>query len=152
MPASLQNERVATAPNSASMQDGFDAVAARRKCMEIRLSLDEILVCAKKAARDLRLDRPRSPHLERFESLSMEQARVLAKIPVDDADPQLVELIRDARRSFIAFRESVRQEISGGIGPLTENAAYDQALDVVAAQSALAADNLKSVERALARD
>lgn len=84
-------------------------------------------------------------------ALTPAQARALARFPVDNGDRQLGALIRNARNSSIAFRESVRQEITGGIVSQTNNAAYDHALDTVAGRSSLAADTLKSVERVLAR-
>ena len=145
------NENSSAPGIRAVAQEGQDLIAAGRKCAEIRQALDDILAHATDGAHDLRAGLPRSRHLEKFETLSMEQARALAKFPIGTVDTRFGALVHRARASFVAFRETVRREIIGGVDTRTDNAAYELALDHVTNRSTLAAESLKSVELALSQ-
>jgi len=147
----LQDEDPAELNIGLGPQGEHDCNAASRKCAEIRLALDTILAHARKGAHDLRAGLPRSPNLEKIETLSMEQARALAKFPIGTKDARYGALVHRARASFIAFRETVRREIIGGVDLWIDNAAYELALDHVTKRSTLAAESLKSIEPALSQ-
>ena len=144
-----QKENIAATTIPAVPQDGSELLAARAICSEIREALDGILTHATNGARDLRDGVTWSWNLEQFESVSMEQVRVLARFPISTEDGRFGALVYRARASFVAFRETVRREIIGAIDCRTDDATYDLALNKMAGRSALARESLKSVEQAI---
>lgn len=124
---------------------------SRKEIGRMRESLAEILDFAEKGARDLLGGDPWSENIDRFESLSMDQARILARFPVRTNHPKLGKLMLKARETFVAFRESVRWEIIGRIFSDTTKPAYNKAIRMITAEAALAGRNLEKVEKALAR-
>ena len=123
---------------------------SRAEIGQIREALVEILDYAKKGAWDLLNGDHWSENIARFESLSMNQARILATFPIRNNHPKLGRLMFRARETFVAFRESVRGEIIGNIDTDTTNPAYNKAIKTVTAEAAQASQNLERVEKALA--
>ena len=123
---------------------------SRKEILQMRELLLEILDCAEKGAKDLLSGDPWSENIDRFESLSMDQARVLARFPVRTNHPKLGKQMRKARETFVAFRESVRWKIIGKIFTDTTKPAYNKAIKMITAEAALAGQNLEKVEQALA--
>ncbi len=123
---------------------------SRKEIGRMRESLAEILDLAEKGARDLLGGDPWSENIDRFESLSMDQARVLARFPVRTNHPKLGRQMLKARETFVAFRESVRWKIIGKIFSDTTKPAYNKAIELITAEAALASRNLEKVEKALA--
>lgn len=144
-----QNENIAATTAPAVPRDEGDLLAARTICREIRQELNGMLTLAANGARDLRGGLSWSRDLEQFESVSMEQARALARFPISTEDRRFGALVHRARASFVAFRETVRREIIGAIDSATGNAAYDLALQKVTGRSTLTDESLKSVELAI---
>lgn len=128
--------------------------AARRdahsQAITMRMATQEILGHATRGAKDLLGGNHWSRNIEMFESLSMDQARVLAKFPVGTNHPEFGKLVLRARKNFVAFRESVRREIIGNIYTDTGKPDFDKALAAVAEHAAKTVDSLKSIELALA--
>jgi len=144
-----QKENVAATTIPAAPLEGSELLAARAICSQIRQSLDGILTHAANGARDLRDGLPWSPDLEQFESVSMEQVRVLARFPISTEDGRFGAVVYRARAAFVAFRETVRREIIGAIDSGTDDTTYDIALKKVSGRSTLADESLKSVEQAI---
>lgn len=145
----LQKENVAATAMPDSLQDGRELVAAYVICGEVRRALKDILAHVAKGARELRAGQSWSADLDRFEQVSMEQARILAKFPIRTTDQRFGALVHRARASFVAFRETVRREIIGFIDSETDDAACSAAMEKVAGRSVLADDSLKSIEQAI---
>lgn len=147
MPAVSQNEKnTVDAP-----RDGHELAAARVICSNARRVLRDILAHVADGARDLRVGLTWSRDLERFEQVSMEQARLLARFPISTTDARFGALVHRARASFVAFRETVRRDIIGAIDSRTDDAACDAAMRKVAGRSVLADRSLESIERAVAQ-
>ncbi len=144
-----QKENIAKTTIPTAPQDGSELLAARAICNEVREALDRILTHAANGARDLRDGLTWSRNLEQFESVSMEQVRVLARFPISTEDGRFGALVHRARASFVAFRETVRREIIGAIDCATDDAAYDLALNKMTGRSVLADESLKSVGQAI---
>lgn len=131
--------------------DGDARRDARNQAAAIGKSIRDILNHAKRGAKDLRGGDCWSENIAQFESLSMIQARNLAKFPVRTNHPKLGKHVFRAREAFVEFRESVRQRIIGRIYPDTTKAAYEKTIRHVAETAAHATHSLKQVENALAR-
>lgn len=123
---------------------------AHAQAITMRMATREILGHATRGAKDLMGGNHWSRNIEMFESLSMEQARVLAKFPVGTNHPEFGKLVFRARKNFVAFRESVRREIIGNIHTDTGKPDFDKALEKIAEHAAQTVDSLKSIELALA--
>ncbi len=148
MPALLQNEKKTAAD---APRDGQELAAARAICSNARGALKDILAHVADGARDLRAGLSWSRDLERFEQVSMEQARLLAKFPISTTDARFGALVHRARASFVAFRETVRRDVIGAIDSRTDDAACDAAMKKVMGRSVLADRSLESIEQAIAQ-
>ncbi len=124
---------------------------ARKQAAAIGKSIRDILNHAKRGATDLRGGDCWSENIVRFESLSMIQARNLAKFPVRTNHPKLGKHIFRAREAFVAFRESVRLRIIGDIYADTTKSVFEETIRHVAETAAHATHSLKQVENALAK-
>ncbi len=131
--------------DEAALRDAGQQAAAIGK------SIREILNHAKQGARELRGGDCWSENIARFETLSMTQARNLAKFPVRTNHPKLGKQIFRAREAFVAFRESVRLRVIGDIYTDTTKSVFEDTIRHVAETAAHAAHCLKQVEKALAR-
>lgn len=149
MLAVSQDENISAAPVPIAPLDGPGLLEARDICGGIRQALAGVLTTVTNGARDLREGQAWSQNLERFELVSMEQARLLAKFPIGTTDERFGALVHRARASFVAFRETVRREIISSVDGRTDEAACQQALNRVVVRWALAEESLKSVEQAL---
>lgn len=123
---------------------------ARALCVAVRLAVPEILSHAKHGAMRRRDGREWAHDLDRFEALSMEQAKTLAAFPIDTSHPEFGVLVHRTRASFVAFRELVRREIVGKVDAATDTATLDRMIEHVANRAALAVRSLLSLESALA--
>lgn len=117
---------------------------------EIRKSVQAILDSALAGAQDLQKGEVWSQNIDMFESLSMDQARTLALLPIGSNHPRFGPRIFQARAAFVAFRESVRQEIIGKVRPELPSDAYEAALMLVREYARQAIENMLAVEKALA--
>ncbi len=144
-----QKENVAATAMPDFPQDDRELVAAHAICGDVRLALKDMLAHVAKGARDLRAGQSWSADLDRFEQVSMEQARILARFPIRTTDQRFGALVHRARASFVAFRETVRREIIGCIDRETDDAACGAAMEKVTGRSVLADNSLKSIERAI---
>jgi len=132
-------------------QDRPDLVAAGELCRDVRRALDVLMRHVTTGAHDLRRGLTWSGNLERFEQISMEMARILAKFPVGTTDTRFGIRVHRARASFIAFRETVRREIIGAIDGATDDATFDLALKKAACCSSQAHEDLEAIEQAIAQ-
>ena len=123
---------------------------ARQQAAAIGKSIRDILNHAKQGARDLRGGDCWSENIAQFETLSMSQARNLAKFPVGTNHPKLGKRVFHARAAFVAFRESVRLRVIGNIYTDTTKSVYEETIRHVAEAAAHATHSLKQVEKALA--
>ena len=126
-----------------------DLGQALAECRKIRRSIQSILQYAKRGAHDLHSGLSWSNSLARFEALSMEQARSLAKFPVDADDPRFGLVLRRTRTAFIDFRETVRREAISIIEPDIQEAQLAEVLEEIDGKAAAAADRLETLERML---
>lgn len=122
---------------------------AHKQLSDIRISVKEILEYATKGAEDLRGGDYWSENMDMFESLSMDQARALAKFPVGTNHPKLGPRVFHARAAFVAFRESARWEIIGKVRPEMRDVDYESILDLVTEFAKQATDSMLRVEKAL---
>jgi len=122
---------------------------ARRQLGEIRKSIKTILNFAVNGAKDLIEGDCWSNNIDLFESLSMDQARALARFPVGTNHPKLGPRVFHARAAFVAFREFVRWEVVGKIRPGIKQADYDEILSLVTEYATQTIDSMLRVEKAL---
>jgi hypothetical protein len=122
---------------------------AGKQIGEIRESLKTILDCAINGARDLMEGDCWSRNIDMFESLSMEQARALAIVPIGTNHPKLGPRIFHARAAFVAFREYVRWEVVGKVSPDTTQADLEEILSLVSEYAAQARDSMLRIEKNL---
>lgn len=123
---------------------------ARKEIVAVQKALDRILAHATKGAKDLLGGDHWSENIDLFESMSMEQARVLARFPVRTNHPKFGKTMLGARKTFVEFRESVRWEIIGRIYTDTTRQDYEKAVKLITGRARKASDNLKMVELVLA--
>jgi len=126
-----------------------DLGQALAECRKVRRSIQSILQYAKRGAHDLHSGLSWSNSLARFEALSMEQARSLARFPVDADDPRFGLVLRRARMAFIDFRETVRREAISIIEPDIQETMLAEVLEGIDGKAAAAADGLETLERML---
>ncbi len=124
---------------------------ARKQAAAIGKAIRDILNHAKRGAMDLRGGDYWSENIVRFESMSMLQARNLAKFPVRTNHPKLGKHVFRAREAFVEFRESVRLRVIGNIYTDTTKSVYEETIRHVAEAAAHATHSLKQVENALAK-
>lgn len=123
---------------------------ARAQSAAVRLAVPKILTHARHGAMHLRNGREWAHDLKRFETLSMEQAKVLSDFPIAADNPEFGALVQRARSAFVAFREMVRRELIGKADAASDPAALDMMLDHITNRAALAVRSLYSLESALA--
>lgn len=124
---------------------------ARQQAAAIGKSIREIMNHAKQGAKELRGGNYWSENIAQFETLSMVQARNLAKFPVRTNHPKLGKHVFNAREAFVAFRELVRLQVIGDIYTDTPESAYEKTIKHVAESAAHATHSIKLVEKALAK-
>lgn len=122
---------------------------ARGQLREIRNSVKNILDYAAKGAKDLAKGDCWSDNIDMFESLSMDQARALARFPIGTNHPKLGPRVFHARAAFVAFRESVRLEVVGKVRLDMPQADYDEILSLITEYAKQATDSMLRVEKAL---
>lgn len=122
---------------------------ARGQLGEIRKSISVIMGYATRGAKDLLGGDCWSENIDMFESLSMNQARALAKFPIGTNHPKLGPRVFHARAAFVAFRESVRLEVVGKVRLDMPQADYDEILSLVTEYATQATDSMLRVEKAL---
>ncbi len=122
---------------------------AHKQLSDIRKSVKEILEYANKGAQDLLAGNCWSENMDMFESLSMEQARALAKFPIGINHPKLGPRVFHARAAFVAFRESARWEIVGKVRPDMRDVDYERIMDLVTEFAKQATESMLRVEKAL---
>lgn len=123
--------------------------AARTNCASVRRALPIILSTAGQAASDLKSGMAWSDNLSRFEALSMNQAQILASLPVRRDDAKFGLLVRQASFAYIAFREMVRRDIIGGVHEDIDDAEIETTLRAVEDRATLASARLQALESAL---
>ncbi len=124
---------------------------ARQQAAAIGKSIRDILNHAKRGAMDLRGGDYWSENIVQFETLSMIQARNLAKFQVRTSHPKLGKHVFRARQAFVEFRESVRLQIIGNIYTDTTKSVLEETIRQVAETAAHATHSLKQIETALAK-
>lgn len=123
---------------------------ARALSTAVRLAVPKILTHAKHGAMHLRNGRESTRDLKRFETLSMEQAKILSDFPIAADNPEFGALVQRARSAFIAFREMVRRELIDKADADVDPMALDRMLNHITNRAALAVRSLYSLESALA--
>lgn len=126
-----------------------DLKSALFECRAAQRSIQSILNYAKRGADDLYSGHSWSNSLERFEALSMEQARSLAKFPIASEDPRFGAIIRKAKTAFIDFRETVRREVISIIEPDIQEDLLADVLRKITDKAAAATAQLELLEKAL---
>lgn len=142
-----QNQGTAT-----GRQEGGPAALRRQAQMKsaaVRDAMRSLLTFASAGARDLKRGSPWGENLARFESLSMEQAKILATFPFGPDDPDIGPQLRRAGANFIAFRETVRRDVIGGINAATEPARLDVVMASVENWATLVTNSLDALEARL---
>lgn len=142
--AMIHAPRVTTAGARADIDQGL------RSSRMVRLSIQSILHYAKRGAQDLHKGHPWSNSLERFETMSMEQARALATFPITSEHPRFGAAVRQARLAFIEFRETVRREAISIIEPDIQEEILDTVLDTISGKAETAVRKLELLESSLA--
>ena len=146
-------ERPAAQSNKTGRQQALsrpDACAVTRtSCATVRRALPIVLSCAGQAAQDLKNGMAWSDNLSRFETLSMNQAQILASLPVRRDDAKFGLLVRQASFAYIAFREMVRRDIIGGVHEDIDDAEIETTLRAVEDRATLASARLQALETAL---
>lgn len=119
---------------------------AQRKSVAVRDAMRSLLTFASAGARDLKRRSQWGDNLARFESLSLEQAKILATFPFGPHDPEIGPQLRRAGANFIAFRETVRRDVFGGITATTEPDRLDTVLASVENWATLVTSSLEALE------
>jgi hypothetical protein len=139
--------RVFAAP--AGGRQTHDLKSALFECRAAQRSIQSILHYARRGAHDLFTGLSWSNSLERFEALSMAQARSLAKFPIASEDPRFGSDIRKAKTAFIDFRETVRREAISIIEPDIQEDMLADVLRKIGDKAAAATAQLEQLEQAL---
>lgn len=126
-----------------------DIKSALFECRAAKRSIQSILHYGRRGADDLYAGLAWSTSLERFETLSMEQARSLAKFPIASEDPRFGALIRKAKTAFIDFRETVRREAISIIEPHIQEDLLADVLQKITDKAAAATAQLDMLEKVL---
>lgn len=135
--------RTATGPRAALRQQ------ARMKSAAVRDAMRSLLSFATASARDLKRGSLWSDNISRFEALSLEQAKILATFPFGIEDPDIGPQLRRAGANFIAFRETVRRDVIGGIDAATDPHRVEVVLSHVENWATLVTNSLDALEARL---
>lgn len=127
----------------------MDIKSALFECRAAQRSIQSILHYAKRGAHDLYSGLSWSNSLERFEALSMEQARSLAKFPIASEDSRFGPAIQKAKTAFIDFRETVRREAISIIEPHIQEDMLADVLRKITDKAAAATAQLQLLEQML---
>lgn len=129
-----------------------DLRQAHKEMVALRSAIQETLDYAVLGAKDLRGGDYWSENIELFESLSMEQARTIAKFSIRINHRKYGRIVFKARADFVAFRESARSEIIGKVFTDTTEAEFEALLDQVKRDAQTTIESMIRIEQALEAD
>lgn len=129
-----------------------DLRLALKEMIALRSALETTLEYAILGAEDLRTGDYWSENIELFESLSMEQARSLAKYRIRINHRKYGRIVFKARADFVAFRESVRHEVIGKVFTDTTAADFDASIDQITREADATMDSMWRIAQALEAD